>query len=261
MGNAALLTKNLLDVPATVTASSQESFMAANTLQTPHVSERWRSVGNSAFFVADKQNTGVADTVMIRGLTAGVNSTVRLRLSSSDSSGAAGDVLDTGDVTTGNANFDLGYGAFIYVLDAAQAWRYLRFDIFDPDGTYVEAGAICAGVRTQFTYNFSAGASVGWVDRSKTTETAGGQTQVWVDNTYRTISLNFNTVSEAQRYGLIEEVDRVNGQHSNVLFILDSTSTNLARDSIWGLVKDLTPVTQPQVIRLFGKTISINERL
>jgi hypothetical protein len=235
--------------------------MPALNILTPHVSERWRSTSNSAFFTVDKGASDVADTVMVRGLTAGVNSTVRLRLSSTDSTGAAGDVLDTGNVSTGTENFDLDYGAFVYLFDSPTPWRYMRFDIFDPDSTYVEAGAICAGVRTEFTYNFQAGASVGWVDRSTQTSTAGGQTHIWVDNAYRTVSLNFGTVSEAQRYGLIEECDRVNGIHANVLLILDSDSSNVARDAIWGLVTDLTPVTQPQVIRLFGKTYTVNERL
>jgi hypothetical protein len=269
MGNAALLTENMFDT-ALVSASSSEVLMPPNTLQTPHVSERWRSTNNEAYIVIDKGDTTAADTVMVRGLTATSRAIVRLRLSATDPTALAGDVLNTpyflsgtiDDGGTGVVNFDVNYGGFVYLFPTPQPWRYMRFDILDDAGPgYVEAGAVCIGVRTQFTYNFSAGASVGWNDRSIKSTTAGGLTLTWNDNAYRSVSLNFGTVTNDQRYGMIEQLDRVNGLHSNVLLILDPNSTNLPRDSIWGLVKDMTPVTQPQVIRLFGKTFDIDERL
>jgi hypothetical protein len=90
---------------------------------------------------------------------------------------------------------------------------------------------------------------------------SGGQTLIFVDNVYRQLVLNFDFVTSDQRYGLIEIIDRVNGQHVNLLCIIDTESGNLPRDSIWGLVSSLAPVTTPDVIDIFGKQISINERL
>lgn len=261
MANAAVLYANMADT-ATIGASSQELTMPASTILTPHVSERWRSLTNSSFFVLDLGALKTLDTVMVRGLTMSASGLARLRLSTVDSSGAAGDVLDTGALANqATPYFDLDYGAFVYPLPAAVSARYVRFGQSDPASTYVEAGAICVGLRTGFTYNFVPGASLGYVDRSRSTVTSGGQTLIWIDNKYRKLVLNFDWVTSAQRYGLIEAMDRVNGQHSNVLCITDTASTNLARDSIWGLVDNLTPVTIPQVIDIFGKQISISERL
>lgn len=261
MANAAIVHDNMAD-DGTITASSQELTMPASTILTEHVSDRWRSLTNNDFFVLDKGNLTVADTVMVRGLTAGATATARLRLSTVDASGAAGDVIDTGALANqATAYFDLDYGAFVYVLSTPVAFRYVRLDLHDPTATYVEAGAICVGTRTAFTYNFVPGASLGWVDRSRSAPTSGGQTLIWVDNKFRKLVLNFDFVTSAQRYGLIEAMDRVNGQHVNVLCITDTASVNLARDSIWGLVDNLTPVTTPQVIAVFGKQISISERL
>src|SRR5689334_10928661 len=100
MANAALVIDNFAD-DATVAVSSQALTMPAQNLLTPHPSERWRSLSNADFFVLDKGASLSADTVMIGGLTCGVNSTLRLRLSTSDSTGAAGDVLDTGVIANG----------------------------------------------------------------------------------------------------------------------------------------------------------------
>lgn len=261
MANAAALYDNFAD-DGTVAASSNTVGLPASNLLTPHVSERWRSATNSDFFVLDLGALQSADTVMVRGLTAGDNATVRLRLSSGDASGAAGDVFDLGIVANqANANFDLDYGAYVQLLDAPAAFRYVRFDISDPDASYVEAGAVCVGARTQFTYNFVPGASLGYVDRSRSATTSAGLTLIWVDNSYRQLGLNFDFVTSDQRYGLIEAMDRLNGQRANLLMVVDTESANLARDFIWGLIATLSAVTTPDVIDIFGKQFTINERL
>src|SRR3990167_5664571 len=122
MANAAIVITNLA-LAGTVYASSQENTLPAPNLLTPHPSERWRSTSSPAFFVLDKATAAVADTVILSGMTCGANSTVRLRLSLTDSSGAAGDVLDTGAMADGSLNFDTTYGAFSYLLASPLAWR------------------------------------------------------------------------------------------------------------------------------------------
>ncbi|MCK9988810.1 MAG: hypothetical protein AzoDbin1_05282, partial [Azoarcus sp.] len=45
------------------------------------------------------------------------------------------------------------------------------------------------------------GAGIAWVDRSRKTKSAGGQTLVFPDNKFRTFDFNLDFVSETQRAG------------------------------------------------------------
>lgn len=260
MANAAFVLDNLA-LSAAVAASSQVLTMPASKLLTPHPSERWRSLSSSDWFVLDNGALATADTVMVGGLTCSAGATLRLRLSSIDASGAAGDVLDTGPVVNGDASFDIDYASFVAVLEAPLSWRYLRFDISDPGADYVEAGAVLVGLREEIAVNFTPGGSVQYVDRSRISSTASGMTLIWSDNHFRRLDLSFPWIEEAQRYGLIERLDRVCGRRSNVLVITEPDAPNLPRVSFYGLLTDLTPVTFGALVDLFGKQLRLDERI
>jgi hypothetical protein len=260
MANAALVISNNADA-ATVGASSQVLTLPASNLKTPHPSERWRSLNSADWIVLDKGAAIMGDTVALFGLTCGVNATIRLRLSTIDGSGGAGDVLDTGALSTGDPSFDVDYASFVHRLATPAAWRYARFDIDDPDADFVEAGCILDGLSESFAYNFAAGGSIQEVDRSRVTATSSGMTLTWDDNGFRRVDLSFQWVTEAQRYGLIRRLDRVCGRRRNVLLMTDTDSADLPRDSIYGLVTDITPVTFGVIFDLFGKQLRIDERI
>jgi hypothetical protein len=261
MANAAIVINNLADV-GTVGASSAASTMPASNLLTPHVSERWRSQSGTAWFVLDLGSLKSIDTVMLRGMTQGASSAARVRLSSTDSTGAAGDVSDSGSLTSGvSTYFDLDYGALLYLLSAPANCRYVRIDLTDPDADYVEAGALLAGLRDEFAFNFAIGGGITTIDRSRKAQSSGGQTLTWNDNQYRQIALSFDWINATQRYGVLERMLRLNGAHKNLLLIVDTDSANLARDCIFGLVFSQTPVAYLAVPDLFSQQLTINERL
>lgn len=260
MGNAAIAYLNLAD-SGSVTASSQASAMPASYLQDPHVSMRWRSRTNDDFFVVDLLSSQSIDTVLVRGMTVSASSTVRIRISTADSSGADGDASDSGSLISGSTYFDADYGAIVFTTATPVTGRYVRIDISDPDGSYVDAGRVFVGLRTQFSYNFNWGWGIGYTDRSTKIKSRGGQTLVLTDNSFRTINVDLAWVSSSQRYGIIETIDRVNGTHLDVLLITDTDSTNLARDTIFGLISNQSPVTNPALADIFGKQYQIEERL
>jgi hypothetical protein len=262
MASAAIVIDNNAD-GSTVAASSQDLKMPVSNILTPHPSERWRSLSNSAWFVLDKGSLVPANTVMLCGLTCGENATVRLRLSTIDATGAAGDILDTGTLASGDLHFDVEYGSFVYQLPAPASWRYVRFDISDPDSTFVEAGCILDGLSDTFGINFSVGATFQHVDLSRVSNTSSGMTLTWDDSTFRRVDLSFDWVSETKRYGVLERLDRVKGRKRNVLLITNPDSENLPRDSIYGLVTDLTPITfgSGTIMDVFGKQLRIDERI
>lgn len=244
-----------------VSASSQVLTMPASELLTPHTTNRWRSLTNSDYLLVNKGSSILADTFMAGQLTCGPRSTARLRLSTSDSSGAAGDVLDTGPIANGTQHFDVGYTGFVYRLPAPAAYQYVRFELFDPDAPFVEAGFAVDGLSEVFDYNFAPGSSIQDVDRSRVTPTSAGLTLTWPDNTFRRLDLHFDWVSQRQRNGMIARLDRVKGRHSSVLLLTNTSDSNLPRAAIYGLVTDQTPVTFGAATNIYGKQLRIDERL
>lgn len=260
MANAALVIANQAD-GGTVTASSQELTMPVSQVLTAQPSERWRSLSNTAWIVLDKGSLQSADTVGLFGLTCGPNSTIQLRLSTIDPTGAAGDVFNSGTLSDGAAQFDVDYASFVQRLSAPASWRYARFDLSDPDATYVEAGAVLDGLSESFDFNFIPGSTFQWSDRSRVEKSASGKTFTWPDNKFRSVMLSFDFVDQSQRYGLIETLDRVNGLTINVLLMTDTASSNMPRDSLFGLVSDLMPNSYGPVFSIFGKQLKFEERI
>lgn len=251
MAAACIAHANLAD-DAIVSASSQELLLPATNIQNPHVARKWRAIFNSASVVLNFGALTSIDTVALMGLTA---ATYRIRLSSVDTSGAAGDLYDSGTLSV-----DQTYLQAVALITAPVSGQYLRIDLEDSAGDYVELGRLFAGLRTALAINFAWNWSSTTTDRSLRAKTRGGQTQVFADNLYRSLDLTFQFLSESERHGIIETVDRVNGQHTDVLFVIDPASSNLARDSVWGLISAPTPIVQP-IFERFSKQVQIEERL
>lgn len=176
-----------------------------------------------------------------------------------DGTGAAGDLYDA-TFDASDAQYDPDYGAFVLPIAAPVSARFVRLDITDTPASYVEAGRLFIGLREAFTYNFSPGAGVTWADRSRKTISAGGQTLIFPDNKVRSVELNFEWVTKAQRNGLIESIDLVNGQSVDVLLILDTDSDNLARDSIFGLISAPAANLYSPIADIFSRAYRIEER-
>lgn len=251
MTAACIAWDNLAD-DAAVTFSSQELLLPASNLQNENVGRKWRSLQASDYVVFGLASSESIDTVGVFGINA---ETVRVRVSSVDSTGVAGDLYDSG-----TQNVDSSYNQFIGLLTSAQSGRYVRIDLATSSDTFVEAGRVFFGVRTQFGVNFGYNWERGRTDLSIRAKTRGGQTQIFPDRVVRTISVNFGFLTETEADGFIETIEGDVGLHSDVLFIVDPASTNLPRDSYWGLITDATPVvnTNPNI---FSKQYKIEERL
>jgi hypothetical protein len=244
---------NLADTAPLLTASTNTLLLPASNLSVPHIARKWRGTDTvTDYFVCDLGAATSLDTVAVFGIT---GKQIRVRVSSVDATGVAGDLYDSGVLSV-----DQNYLASICLVPAAVSGRYVRVDLTTDAGTYVEAGRLFIGSRTRFAYNFVKGWHRVWTDRSTKSKTRGGQTQIFADNTFRSIDVTFDFLSQTDRDGFVEEIDRVNATKTDVLFITDPNSTNLARDSIWGLISAMTPVVQPYA-GVFTKQYMIEERL
>jgi hypothetical protein len=251
--NAYIAYTNLADSAILLTASASSLLLPVSNLLVPHIARKWRGIDTvTDYFVSDLGSLTSIDTLAVFGIT---GSQIRFRISSVDATGAAGDLYDSGTLSV-----DQNYKSSINIIPNAVSGRYVRVDLTTAAGTYVEAGRLFIGTRTQFSYNYVKGWHRLWTDRSTKTKTRGGQTQIFADVTYRSIDVTFDFLTQNDRDGFVETIDRVNATKTDVLFVTNPASANLSRDSIWGLITSMTPVVQPYV-STFSKQYMIEERL
>ena len=198
MGNAAVLYDNLADI-GTVTASSWIAAAPPATVQNAHVSRRWKgSNGSAEHLLLTWDSEQLVDTIALLGLaviaadggerTMSETASCRLRLSSADLTGLAGDVYDSGTVSGG---IRAAYGALVELLAVPVAARAVRIDLAEAGVEAVMAGRLVAGLRSVFAVNFSYGWSFGYLDLSCKSRSAGGLTFVDRQDRYRVLDLRF----------------------------------------------------------------------
>lgn len=268
MGNLALAYINLSDSADSIIASSSLTQAPPSRLQDPHVARKWRNEGEAtAYLIIDLGGEFSIDTIALLGVSGLFGSTernlssaavTRVRVSSADTSGQAGDVFDSGSAA---GRIDQNYGALIALMPAVDTGRYVRIDFSETGASFLEAGRLFVGERHEFEVNFAPGWSRTYVDRTRKTEGRGGQVFMDVGESYRTIELNLEFVTEEERHGVVEEIDRVNGEHVDMLVITDPDSENLGRDCLWAFIDGNRPVIQPYVIDVFTKSYRFRERL
>jgi hypothetical protein len=136
--------------------------------------------------------------------------------------------------------------AIVLAPSVQTGWKAFRIDLVDASLSYLEAGFLFIGTRTQFAYNYAYGAQITTVDPSIPKLTKGGQTNIMQRTKFRRWEMPFDFVTEVQRWSVVEQIDLLNGISLPVLFIGDPSSTNLGRDSVFGLITESSPVVSVQ---------------
>jgi hypothetical protein len=110
-------------------------------------------------------------------------------------------------------------------------------------------------------YNFAPGGSLGWVDPSIVAESKGGQSLAWERQRYRVASLDVPWITNAQRWGLVERLMRVNGRTRDVMVLLNPEASYLPRETVWGLMVDSTAVAWTAIPDMYSRQFQLKERL
>lgn len=249
---------------ATVTSTTAATAMPVTNLQQEDTLRLWRGTGGAAVLESIFFDFGSVQTLsnwVVALLTTNLVAadTTRLRLSVADPTC----VTNTYDSTAATGRIDPNYKNLIFLPTPASAPRYGRIDLTRAAGS-PEAGFLFAASYTQFTYNYDFGAQITWQDPSIKKKTVGGQTKISSRQKFRQADITIGWLTDTQRWALVEAIDRDNGIGTPVLFILDPSSTNLARDSVYGLIDTATPVVnlnQTADGPLYSKAYKIEQRL
>lgn len=238
---------------ATLAASSEAANMLVTKLQQEDTKRNFRT-GSTTTVDIDLtfSSTQSADTFFLANTNLTAIGTVRIRLSNTGLGNT-----DIWDSTATAGLVDTKYkDAIVLASSVKSGWKYARITLTDTSLTYIEAGFLFIGIRTQFDYNYSYGAQRTIVDPSIQKKTKGGQTKVLSRPKFKRWELPMGFVTEVQRWSAVEQIDLLNGISVPVLFILDPSSTNLGRDSIFGLIQESSPVTFIQAFDSAGGIIT-----
>ena len=198
----------------------------------------WRSVAGvtSAYLLVDLGASYSIGGVYAGNINLSGSGTWRVRLSTADATGAAGDAHDSTATATG---ISTEYRLAVRIFSAAATGRYLRIDLSDATLTHLEVGLLWAGTVFKPGKNFAFGAQRGYIDHSRRSNGSDGQH--WVTRGSRQRYVRFSlpaiTTSEATVSG--EVLSRKAGTSDDVLVCLDSASSNIGRETFLGLLDEV----------------------
>jgi hypothetical protein len=248
-----------------LTASSEAASMLVTKLQQEDTKRNFRT-GATTTVNIDLTYAAVqsADTFCLENTNLTAAGIVRWKLSNT----ALGNT-DIWDSNSGNTagTVDPNYKrALVLASSVKSGWKYARCVLTDTSLSYLEAGFLFVSTYTQFAYNFGVGHQLTVVDPSIQKKLKAGNTRVIRRPKFLRAELPFGWVTEAQRWSLVNSIDRLNGISDPVLVIFDPASANLGRDSIFGLIQESSPVVSIEGFDSAGglmssKSLKIDQRL
>ena len=149
--------------------------------------------------------------------------------------------------------------ALVELLPAPVTGKAVLIDISESGVDAVLAGRVVIGLRKTFALNFSYDWSDGYADLSRIKKSIGGQTYIDRDDRFRVLNIPFDSVVENDFNTIVREIDRENGLEPRRAVRHRRKQRRADRDSVWGLIKDMSPPTQPN-LAYFSKRYAIEER-
>jgi hypothetical protein len=247
---------NLIDT-GSLLASSEVTGVGVSNLADPHLAVPWQTTGTTAYVLVDSSATGTTWNVFgLFGTNLTSSATVRWQVG--NDSTFATSASDSGTVSAGVV---AGYGQSVVVPSSTATGRYCRCDITDstnPDG-FLRIGGAYAGPAAQPAIGLAYNMPEGWAAENTVTTSQGGQEFVSIGPQYRTTELTFEWLSPAEKYQIVDEIDRVASTRNNVLFVPLPNDTYMNRQAIYGRLTSLSPAQITSYNR-WSKRWAIKER-
>lgn len=226
---------------ATLTVTNQVSTMLVDNLKTEDVRELWRAANNTVAIRADFGGSiNWGGTALVHS-NAVAGDTWRIGLSTSDATGLARDVYDSGTIA---APADPAFGMLVHFPPTPKVGRHLRIDLTQTNAP--EAGRWFAGPVWFPSRAFSFGWRPPWRDASRRSESLGQV--IYIDRKIRQRGMQFalRGITETEWETEVNELNRICGTSRDILICKDISNANLGRVSIWGLQERPAEASQPE---------------
>lgn len=235
---------------AVVTAGASASGLSASNLKTQYIRQVWRSNSGPTHILADPGRTLTTEYVLLINTTLGLADTVRVRVSTSDQTGAAGDAYDSGDIAAG---VDPAHRMFLHFIEPGVQGRYLRIDGVS------EAGRWASGQVFAPTRNMRFGWEPLWRDGSRISSSLGQDEFVDIGRRQRGFRFTLKGLTSDEAENEVYLFNRQRGTSRDILVCRDKDASNLGKVSIWGLLAQ--PVIARQLEEGWEIEVEVWERL
>lgn len=268
MGHTVIANPSIINA-ATVTAGSALASMPVSNLLSKQPKRCWRSDDlGSLYLVIDLLTAQSINLIALLFHNASTAATWRLRGATSEANLTAAPSYDSGSVNM----WDGGWPTDQYPLhsikwfgDSPETYQYWRIDISDAANSdnYFQAGRLYIDNAWQLPAykNIEFGWDVHFIDPSSKARSKGGQLNAETMQSWREIVLPINWQTEDEMYNNLFELQRRQGTTGDVFVMRDpDATTHLLRQSIYGAMKQLPPITNLQA-QVFRSRLLIEEML
>lgn len=231
MSHAVLLWNNRS--PAAVwTASSAKTSLPASFLGTEDLAETWQSAEgvDAAVLLADAGAAVPVGAVVLLDLAGTDAATLRVRLSTADPTGAAGDAFDSGTVS----GFAPMWRHWPVLLPADVAARYLRIDLAEAGAPRLELGGIGFGPTWRPEANFERGWGWGQDAADSVTQAWSGREWIAEGAAPRVLRLRLPAVTPEEMAAQVRPAVRQVRGSRPVLALRDPDAAPLGAEAVWG---------------------------
>lgn len=224
-----------------ITAVSAVTGLGASNLLDPQPRVRARWLGTAAAVLVDLGGTRSIDCVFIGSTTLGIAGSLifyRVRLSTTDATGAAGDAWDTG--TTAAATGPDYQGNVVVIRSTTASGRYLLVELLDGSASQVDWGVLGAGQLWRMSraqsYGFTEGRLIG--DTLERNPMTGAEFPAAALVNPRYAVFQTALLSNADATGPLRTMTASAGAVRNCLWIPDTalSAAEMNARSLWGSV-------------------------
>lgn len=217
---------NLAD-SAVLSASSSVGSLTAGRLLSEDVQDIWRAASTSAWVLADLGAAASIGAVALPNSNSGPGDTARVRLSSADPTGAAGDLYDTGSFLPG---VDIKKRMLAHFVEPAVSARYVRVDL--AQSVAPQAGRLFIGPVWTPSRDRAPGAEPLWRDWSEATPTRGLNEIRDRRSRQKGQAFVLRGLTQAEIEGEIEALNEDEGTSADILVCLDVDRPAIT--TLWG---------------------------
>lgn len=252
---------------ATITsAQATVATLPVGLLQDPQPRARARLVGSSAVLVLDLLASASVDVAALLSTTLTAGATVRVRLSTVDATGAAGDAWDSG-VLPGATGPEVNGNVLVLRAAGPVTGRYLRWDITDGSLSVIDVGLAPCGALWRLARSHAFGIEEGRaiLDRRDRNELTGAEFAVPAIANPRMARFALPLLSAVEAVGAHRDLVRQLGAARDALWIPELTLSRAEMNarSLWGAVN--LPGQAASVARaalnVFQRSFAMVERL
>jgi hypothetical protein len=235
-----------------ISASSEVSSLPVTNLQDSDIQKLWRATASPAWVNDDIGQVATLGFAALINSNATPGDSVRVRASTSDPTVTGVLSYDSG---VQGVSIDPIYNKIVHYLPTPVSYRYIRIDV--TQSGLPEAGRLVSGQAWAPSRHMSlvTPPETLWRDPSRRSYSLGQNIYVDAQKSQRGIRFVLRGLTDDEKQAEVDEINRAVGLRRDAFITTDVGSSNLGRDSYWGLLETTVQATRISDIQGYWEVI------